>query len=283
MRRTSFSLLVFAATLSLSPAYADGRERARGAILPGAPMSQLASANDASRRRPVSGAFEGARTVYMFESGAIYQIYASPAYVSAILLEPGETLNNIAAGDTSRWTVTEAQGGSNGETRAIVLIKPQASGLRTNIVLITDRRTYLVEAISQTGSVYSAEVAWAYPGASAPLDAAPPVTLNFNYRIHTVRGRTPVWTPARVFDDGRRTWIEFAPGVAASDLPPLFVVTAEGAELVNYRVEGVRYMVDRVFDVGELRLGAREQTIVRIERNPSPAPRALPSRQGPDS
>ena len=35
-----------------------------------------------------------------------------------------------------------------------------------------------------------------------------------------------------MFDDGRRTWIEFAPDVEASDLPPLFAVTGEGAELV---------------------------------------------------
>jgi type IV secretion system protein VirD4 len=34
----------------------------------------------------------------------------------------------------------------------------------------------------------------------------------------------------------------------------------------NYRVQGLRYMIDRVFDVAELRIGTRSPIIVRIER-----------------
>jgi type IV secretion system protein VirB9 len=234
------------------------------------PIATLAAANDASRQRPSRARFEHARQVYTYEPGAIYELYANPAYVSTILLEPGESLVNIAAGDTSRWMVTQAEGDDAGRT--IVLIKPQTVNLRTNVVLITDRRTYLVEAISQAGAAYSAQVAWSYPQDQS-VNAAPAIaSLNFDYRVRAVRGRTPAWTPVRVYDDGRRTWIEFSPDVVASDLPPLFVVTADGAELVNYRVQagapGQRYMLDRVFDVAELRLGTRAQTIVRIERHP---------------
>jgi len=69
-----------------------------------------------------------------------------------------------------------------------------------------------------------------------------------------------------VFDDGRRTWIEFPAGVIASDMPPLFVITGEGAEITNYRVQGQRYVVDRLFDRAELRLGARSPIVVRIDR-----------------
>ena len=260
--------LVLVALVAASPLQADGRERSGGPANNAA--AQLASANDAARRRPVAAQFQGARAIYPFENGSLYQVYANPAYVSTILLEPGESLESVAAGDTSRWMVTQSQGGSQGETRAIVLIKPRAAGLRTNLVFITDRRTYLIEVVSQAGVAYSAETAWSYP--ASPLQSADPPAfdrLNFDYRIRTVRGPTPIWSPQRVFDDGRRTWIEFSPQVEASDMPPLFVVTAEGAELVNYRVQGGRYMVDRIFSVGELRLGARAQTIVRIERNPA--------------
>src|SRR5690606_39848018 len=49
------------------------------------------------------------------------------------------------------------------DPRTVVLVKPNASGLRTNIVLITDRRTYLIEATAQSGSAYSAQIAWSYP------------------------------------------------------------------------------------------------------------------------
>jgi P-type conjugative transfer protein TrbG len=242
------------------------------------PLETLASANESSRQRPSRESFEAARQVYAYAPGAIYELYASPNYVSTILLEAGETLNSIAAGDTSRWMVTQAEAETERAGRTIVLVKPQSAGLRTNIVLITDRRTYLIEAISQVGSAYSAQMAWSYPAADEASHAATPLDgLNFNYRIRTLRGRTPAWAPERVFDDGRRTWIEFSPEVASADLAPLFIVTGEGAELVNYRVlstsGGQRYMVDRVFDVGELRLGVRAPIIVRIERNPAPPAR----------
>jgi type IV secretion system protein TrbG len=241
------------------------------------PVEILAAANDASRQRPTREGFEAARHVYAYAPGAIYELYTNPNYVSTILLEPGETLNSIAAGDTSRWMVTQAQAETGQDGRTIVLVKPQASGLRTNIVLISDRRTYLIEAIAQSAA-YSAQIAWSYPQTADEGAASQSAhTLNLNYRIRTVRGHRPVWSPSQVFDDGRRTIIEFGANVGASDLPPLFVVTGEGAELVNYRVvngsAGQRYVVDRVFDVAELRLGARAPIIVRIERNARAAQR----------
>ncbi len=231
------------------------------------PLEALAAANTAARQRPTPDGFDAARHVFAYEPGALYELYTNPNYVSTVLLEPGETLTDIAAGDTSRWMVTEAIAETESDPRTIVLLKPHATGLRTNIVLITDRRTYLIEAVSQAGSAYSAQVAWSYPQALGPTIAGTPVDrLNFAYRIRTVRGGTPIWSPTRVFDDGRRTWIEFAPGVAAADMPPLFIVTGEGAELVNYRVQGQRYMIDRVFDRAELRLGTRARIVVRIDR-----------------
>ncbi len=260
-------LAALATPLCAQSAFADGPTGSRGARAQ-TPVETLAVVNANARQRPTREGFNEARCLYSFEPGAIYELYASPNYVSTIMLEPGETLNNIAAGDTSRWMVTQAEGETEGEGRTIVLIKPLTSGLRTNIVLITDRRTYLVEAIAQAGNVYSAQVAWVYPHVETRAARAPVDALNFNYRIRTIRGRTPVWSPAHVFDDGHRTWIEFGAQVAAADMPPLFVITGEGAELVNYRVQGQRYMVDRTFDVAELRLGAHAPVIVRIERAP---------------
>jgi type IV secretion system protein VirB9 len=57
--------------------------------------------------------------------------------------------------------------------------------------------------------------------------------------------------------------------MALGDLPPLFVVGADGksAELVNYRVAGRRIVVDRILDRAELRLGqGRWARRVRILR-----------------
>ncbi len=88
--------------------------------------------------------------------------------------------------------------------------------------------------------------------------------LQFNYRIS---GDTPAWRPIRAFDDGRQTWIEFPADLGAGEAPPLFVLGDKGeAELVNYRIVGHHYVVDRLFAAAELRLGAKKQKIVRITR-----------------
>jgi P-type conjugative transfer protein TrbG len=235
------------------------------------PLQALEAANVAARQRPAADSFAAARQIYTYQPGALFELYANPNYVSTILLEPGETLSNIAAGDTSRWMVTQAETESQSLPRTIVLVKPHTTGLRTNIVLITDRRTYLIEAIAQAGSAYSAQVAWSYAKlAAAKTNAAQASAYNEAYRVRTIKGIKPVWTPTRVFDDGRRTWIEFSDAAEAGDIPPVFVITGEGAELVNYRVQrfagGQRFMMDRVFDRAELRLGAKAPVIVRIDR-----------------
>src|SRR5262245_50623666 len=137
------SLAVLAA--ASTPANADGERRSshRDHAAIASPLDVVAAANDAARQRPAAGSFQEARHIYAYEPGAIYELYANPNYVSAILLEPGEELSDAAAGDTARWMVTQVEG--EGDARSIVLVKPQAPDLRTNIIIITNRRTYVIE------------------------------------------------------------------------------------------------------------------------------------------
>ena len=52
------------------------------------------------------------------------------------------------------------------------------------------------------------------------------------------------------------------------EAPPLFLVDGKGtAQLVNYRVQGRYYVVDRLFEAAELRLGLKRQDVVRITRS----------------
>ena len=71
----------------------------------------------------------------------------------------------------------------------------------------------------------------------------------------------------RAFDDGRQVFIEFPSGIRRGEMPPLWVIGAEGgAELVNYRVQDNHMIVDRLFAAAELRLGGEHQKKVRIVR-----------------
>ncbi|MET0545182.1 MAG: TrbG/VirB9 family P-type conjugative transfer protein [Caulobacterales bacterium] len=243
------------------------------AAMPVSSAGALAAANDNARRKPSPENFVDAAQIYDYAPGAIFELYATPEFLSTILLEDGETLQTSAAGDTARWMVEAVSAAGAKDTRTLIMVKPVKPGLRTNIVLVTDRRTYLIEAISVANTnaqerAYSAQIAWRYTGRSdRPLGAArvPLDALNFDYAITAVRGK-PRWRPARVFNDGLRTYIEFAPSIITTDAPPLFVISDEGAELVNYRVSDNRYVVDQLFDKAELRLGDKRPQVVRIER-----------------
>jgi type IV secretion system protein VirB9 len=240
---------------------------------------------------PRSASFVNGDQVYAFEPNRLYRIDASPRFLTVIALRPGEKLISKAAGDTVRWVIGETAGGG-GPLQTLVMIKPLQGGLRTNIVLTTDQRVYMIEAVSHEEPVFTSMVSWQYPAEEMRelqlaravaqvqtlarqanvVDAGLDVSrLNFNYEVRPAGGsmfrssRPPRWTPVRVFDDGSKTYIQFPPNLASSEAPPLFVVGPQNrAELVNYRFAGGYYVVDRLFSLAELRLGETPQTVVRI-------------------
>lgn len=246
---------------------------------PADPRKRVARANAAARIEPAGELYVNATQVWPYSAGALYQLYTSPGHVTDIALEPGEKLVSVSAGDTVRWIVGDTTSGSGAAAQVHVLVKPTAGGLGTNLVINTDRRTYHLELASAPGS-WMASVSWTYPNdrllalrrEGAEAEAAAPVAagvaidqLNFRYRIS---GDRPSWRPLRVFDDGIRAYVQFPAGIAQGEMPPLFVIGANGGtELVNYRVRSPYYVVDRLFGAAELRLGGKKADIVRIERD----------------
>jgi type IV secretion system protein VirB9 len=244
----------------------------------GAPIARVEAANRAAVREPVRGGYVNAVQVYAWSEGALYRVYTAPERVSEIALQPGETLISVAAGDTVRWVIGDTTSGAGSSRRTHILVKPSAVGLRTNLVITTDRRVYhvLVESNARTAM---ASISWTYPddallaldrteGARDVRPVAAGVSveaLNFGYRIE---GDDPPWRPIRAFDDGIQVFIEFPASLAQGEAPPLFVRGESGrSELVNYRVRGRYYVVDRLFAAAELRLGERRQQVVRIVRS----------------
>lgn len=245
-----------------------------------APTARVVAANRAAVREPSSAGYVNAVQVYPYSEGALYRLYAAPERVTDIALQPGEALVAVAAGDTVRWTVGDTTSGSGEARRTHILVKPFSAGLRTNLFITTDRRAYHI-LLESTPKAAMAAISWTYPQdelialkrqreaaeAAAPIATDLAVeSLNFDYAIS---GDRPAWRPLRAFDDGRQTYLEFAPSIAVGEAPPLFVVGDDGeAQLVNYRVVGRYYVVDRLFGAAELRLGGKRQKIVRIERAP---------------
>ena len=238
------------------------------------PVARVEAANGAARVEPRREGYFNAVQVFPYSPGALYQVYVAPGQITDIALEPGEQLTGsgpVAAGDTVRWIIGDTESG-NGDTRRVhILVKPTRPAIETNLVVNTDRRTYLIELRAHERP-YMPSVAWFYPESRGKsLRALPPVPVlpeiaQRRYR-YSIEGDKPPWRPVNAYDDGRKVYVEFSPGIVQGEMPPLFVVGADGKpELVNSRAYGNVLIVDRLFAAGELRLGGESQQIVRIVR-----------------
>lgn len=239
---------------------------------------RVSRANQEARVAPTREGYVNAIQVWPYSDGALYQVYAAPGRVTVIALQAGEELVTVAAGDTVRWIVGDTSSGAGDALRVNVLVKPIRSSLKTNLVITTSRRTYLIE-VASTDKAWMASVSWDYPKdrmlalqrqaqaaqASAPVDTGLALEkIRFRYAIS---GSNPSWQPLRAFDDGEKVYIQFPAGIAQGELPPMFVIGAQGdGQLVNYRFRSPYYIVDRLFGAAELRLGGDEGDVVRIER-----------------
>lgn len=239
---------------------------------------RVEQANAEASVPPTREGYVNAIQVWPYSDGALYQVYASPGRVTVIALQPGEALVTVAAGDTVQWIVGDTASGSGASRRVAVMVKPVRTGLKTNLVITTSRRTYLLE-LTSTAKAWMASVSWDYPkdqmlalrAQAQAADVAEPAASGLSLdRLHfryAITGDSPPWKPVRAFDDGQRVYIQFPGGIAQGELPPLFVVGPDGkGELVNYRFHAPYDIVDRLFGAAELRLGGKKAAVVRIER-----------------
>lgn len=243
----------------------------------GNPIKTIQAANRKARHFPDSSDYENATMRYTFEKGALYKVYAAPLRLTDIQLQPGERITGKpAAGDTERWVLGVNDSIENGQAQQHLLIKPTQANLKTTLIINTNRRTYLLE-LSSHKKTWMAAVRWQYPDETQHTQqhdayqhlAAPDIDLDKLNFAYSIRGphRRPVWTPTRVFDDGRRVFIRFPKARKYHEAPALFVVSTQGeTQLVNYRVQNDYYIVDRLFNRAELRVGQGKANTIRILR-----------------
>lgn len=243
------------------------------------------AAGDSTSMNPVTGS-----------NGAIRFLYGAqqPSIVCAVLqvcdvaLQAGELVNSIHLGDTARWTVEPAITGSGSSETQHLIIKPMDVGLETSLVVTTNRRTYHFKLRSHR-TEYMPQVAFTYPeDALAKWDTIQakdkqeheqktiPQTgeylgdLFFDYDLDG----DAIWKPIRVYNDGTKTILQMPSAMARTEAPTLLIVRKEGSlfsddetVMVNYRVQGNRYIVDSVFDQAILIAGVGDsQDRVTITR-----------------
>ena len=242
------------------------------------------------QNRPVLPSFEEKDGAIVYTFGATEPtLVCKPLTVCVIRLELGEQiLDKPHCGDAARWIITPSE--SNGGRPPHIYIKPLDSGLITNLAINTDRRTYIISLKSRNDK-YTPLIAFRYPendekqwdeymaaqkqkeaedarnkrfGAGGGVyDAA---KLAFNYAI-TGEAR---WKPLRVFNDGRKTYIQMPSIMQMYEAPVLLTINDGTESLVNYRLHDDTFIVDQLFDRAVLVSGVgRSQTKITIERENS--------------
>jgi type IV secretion system protein VirB9 len=226
------------------------------------------------------------RVLYSYGAG-LPTVVCAPLRVCMIELQSGEKLvGEPQIGDSVRWNLSPAMYGSGASSTSVIVLKPQGPGLDTNLLITTDRRAYYLRLLSKPDD-YVARVAFAYPddeenerkwqqhlaeqkdqqNKATRIAELPPnavESMNFNYRL---KGDDSI-RPVRVFDDGKKTYIQISETAKNREAPVLVVIGADGKqEMVNYRVKDDIYIVDRLFEKAELILGSgKKARKVEIDR-----------------
>jgi type IV secretion system protein TrbG len=189
-------------SLHVPPSWTPAKGGKKGVKEAEEPVARIETANDAARVEPRKEGYFNAVQVFPFSPGALYQIYAAPGQITDIALEPGEQLMGsgpVSAGDTVRWVVGDTESGSGDTRRVHIMVKPTRPSIETNLVVNTDRRTYLIELRSRERP-YMPSVAWFYPeDRTARAQAVPstpviPEPSQRRYR-YAFEGDNPPWRP----------------------------------------------------------------------------------------
>ena len=236
------------------------------------------------------------RVVYVFGQGMPVMVCA-PLRVCAIELQPGEHLQSQPQiGDSRRWEITPVMSGSGLDVTPLLIVKPIEPGLETDLIVLTDRRTYVVRLISDPNRFVS-RLAFQYPvddrlkwatfqaqqdeakrdaqalaeqraakdkqAGVVPMADDALDKLYFDYKL----SGAVAFRPDRVLDDGQHTYLIYPNDGRFRELPTLLMVVNGKTELVNFRVNGTRYIVDRLFDKAILVAGVgKKQSRVTITR-----------------
>ena len=227
-------------------------------------------------------------TLYPYNQEPEPIVDCAPLRTTDIQLQPGETITDVALGDTERWMATPAASGDPRNAVPHLAVKPQVPGIETNLTIYTTKHIYHLllhsrgRAMQEVEFYYPDELIAAMNDADAAaanakqeavdphgdsddivkVAAVDPTQINFAYKV---AGANVPWKPVRAFDDGSHVYVQMPAGMKSSEAPALLINASRGTQMVNYRVKGNYYVVDRLFSDAILVSGVgRDQDRVTI-------------------
>jgi type IV secretion system protein VirB9 len=214
---------------------------------------------------------------YPWDETFVYEIHTMPYRTTDIRLEPGEQVLEMPfLSEEKVWEIGAGVSRQGGQDVQHFFVKPTYATLTTSMIIITDRRVYhlLLKSFKDTFMVM---VQWEYPPSMPftiktdamnrrvrelsgdPL-AINPEFLSFDYKMSYSIFKKPVWLPRRVYDDGRKTYIELDEKVLHTESPVIF---NHRNERINYRVNKNLVIIDELIEKITVRRGKDKITITK--------------------
>lgn len=200
--------------------------------------------------------------VYNYNKYKQFEINTKVGYVTDVQLRPGEVVQKIASGNTTQWQVdVDIIDGVQH-----VYIKPMVSGIRTNMIINTDQRSYrfLVNSTDEMEYVVvfnfaeldreaqlkaEAEALAAQQARLDNLKRLQNTNFNTNYKVIKTKNVKTAYVPKNIFDDGQKTYIEVSDLALRDNLPLVYSYDdwEKGKlQLVNYRLKNNVIEIDKV-------------------------------------
>ena len=200
--------------------------------------------------------------VYNYNKYKQFEINTKVGYVTDVQLRPGEVVQKIASGNTTQWQVdVDIIDGVQH-----VYIKPMVSGIRTNMIINTDQRSYrfLVNSTDEMEYVVvfnfaeldreaqlkaEAEALAAQQARLDNLKRLQNTHFNTNYKVIKTKNVKTAYVPKNIFDDGQKTYIEVSELALRDNLPLVYSYDdwEKGKlQLVNYRLKNNVIEIDKV-------------------------------------
>jgi type IV secretion system protein VirB9 len=181
---------------------------------------------------------------------------ALPGTGLTVLLEPGDTVDRFQVADPTAMDVRVSA------ERDGLLIYPLRSGELGRLDVEAGGRVYRFSVRTGTDLLAAYLVRFQAGAPQLPLAIAAPSPpergpANWSYRVRGDR----IVAPTRISDDGRRTYIEFAPEIP---LPAIFAIGPTGKEqLINGYMRGDTFVIDRVWNELVFRIDKEKATARR--------------------
>ncbi|MEL5920664.1 P-type conjugative transfer protein VirB9 [Stenotrophomonas maltophilia] len=234
---------------------------------------------------PLGSTYDGRVKQIAYNEHDVVAVYSYPGIATQIVFADGEEVLDKASGFSAGWEFQDrrnmlfvkpksvAAAGGDGEEATV--IPPQPGEWDTNLIVTTNKRTYIFQLFLVAGRNGSKKleydprmafrIQFTYPSDIAALHVASssraeteallavsPKAKNLNYTMKQARRSSGI-APTAAYDDGRFTYLEFS---ANGELPTVFLVDERGEEsLVNTHMSAGTLVVHRVAPKLMLRLG----------------------------